>query len=241
MALYNIDTNGSQELKTAIGKVLLACAHVSDRCFVTVMKDLSRCHNPSGAKRSRSENKNIVILPSVFDTRLLFWDVFTSLVNDVLVPLASMNIVHADIRFDPRPGKQCICNILGERNNEGEIDLRLVDYESLVYCKGHAPLLVTQPYAISVIHFQDEFPSAFEYLFWQVLWVAYLWSPTTDPGNVVTTYIFVNNFFSDDQVLDPFKRTIGNPSFTKKKPTAMTDRTLCADSPRRFFLNQARK
>jgi hypothetical protein len=226
MALYDIDTNGPQELKMAIGKVLLACAHVSDRCFVTVMKDLSRCHNPSGAKRSRSANKNISISPSVFDTRLLFWDAFTSLVNDVLLPLASMDIVHADIRFDPRPGKECICNILGERNNEGKIDLRPVDYESLVYCKGHAPLLATQPYAISVIHFQDEFPSAFECLFWQVLWMAYLWSPMADPTTVVTTYIFVNNLFSDDQVLEPFRRRIGNPSFTKKKPTKMTDHTV---------------
>jgi hypothetical protein len=136
-------------LKNEIAKVLLACAYVSDRCLVMVMKDVS------------VEPANVsIVSPGLFESGLSLWEAFSVLVTNVLLPLASLDIVHTDIRINPHT--LVVYNILGEKVDES-IELRLIDFESLVHCRFHRGYLRVQDFAISPRHLND--PSGLEFLF----------------------------------------------------------------------------
>jgi hypothetical protein len=86
-ALQFICSNGPSELKMEITKSLRACAYLSRRYLVTVMLDLS---TPEGT--------TLVVSPALFKERVHLWDAFTKLVTTVLIPMAEMHVIHADIR-----------------------------------------------------------------------------------------------------------------------------------------------
>jgi hypothetical protein len=154
-------------LKEELGKVQLACARFSDQCLVTVMRNLGGADRP-----------------------LLDWAAFSKLVRSVLLPMASVGVVHADIRFDRKTWR--FCNILVDEKADQSSELRIIDFESLVVLRGASAAHVLQEYAISVPFFCTE--SAYTFVLWLVLWVAYVLCPTTTRRNLVPAGVFVAKF-----------------------------------------------
>jgi hypothetical protein len=183
-ALERIQSKGTEDLKAELHKTVLACAFPSRECIVTVMKTLSAAS-----------------LPSVFGTTLLLWEAFSKLVKRVLLPMASIGVVHTDIRLDPH--KQCVCNILADTEAGQPSELRVIDFESLVILdemRGH----LMQDYAISLGHVRYS-SSPVEFVFWQVLWMAYVWCPIATPDKLVTAELLVEGFryrYRESQVKD---------------------------------------
>jgi hypothetical protein len=144
-----------------VHNVLLACTLQHGMCLVTVMEALSPTFHP--------------VSLSTFPDRNLLWTAFLDLAENVLLPLADRDIVYTDIR--------CVCgnqssyhifNILGRLEN-GSIELRLIDYESLCKFQLHdSDLNGLQADAVSVKHFHFASRSAHVFLCYQVLWMAYV-------------------------------------------------------------------
>jgi hypothetical protein len=222
-ALRVLHSQGSPGLKTEIALVLKACAYVAGRCLVIVMANLS---HPS-KKRTRHkqlEERSTVVSPITCRSRLLLWEAFSTLVTNILLPMACIDIIHADIRFDPQTWS--VCNLLEVTKDDESIELRLIDFESLVPLNYGNLDLPTQDYAISL---GGRRPSAHEFLFWQVLWMAYVWSPTTDKFNLVTSTNFMEDFYSDTEgVFEGFKTWIGNNELTSNKNPKSGEATVTA-------------
>jgi hypothetical protein len=109
------------------------------------------------------------------------------------MPLASIGVVHTDIRFDPE--QWSLRNIVLDQR-DGSMEFRMIDFESLVIL--NAALTAPQSYAISVNHLCRA-STAHDFLFWQVLWVAYVWCPTTRSDNLVNAKTFVFNYLKIDE------------------------------------------
>jgi hypothetical protein len=201
-ALLAIHSEGSRKLKSEISNSLVACAHVSRRCVVTVMKDLSL-----------ADGTVLAVSPALFETRLHLWDAFATLVRKVLIPMASLDIIHADIRFDPK--STCLYNVLATKNSKGAVKLRLIDFESLVDFNTGNRSPAKQDFAIYFSHFRvNGHLPAITFLFWQVLWAAYVWSPMRR-GTLVTAGTFVRTFLAQVKSFQLFKSEIGNVNLTK--------------------------
>jgi hypothetical protein len=199
-ALERIESKATPQLKAELSKIVLACAFASRKCMVTVMKMLSCWHNES------QRNSCVLSFPSPFDTPLLCWEAFSKLVKCVLLPLANIGIVHTDIRFDPR--KESVCNIVVDAGLPSE--LRMIDFESLVILND-VKKYESQDYAISLGHLRASYsPEAF--VFWQVLWMAYVWCPNTAPDSLVIAWDFVDLFFSDQAEFGKFTKWIEDNS-----------------------------
>jgi hypothetical protein len=200
IALEVVETLGPPELVNEISKSLVAAAFVARRCLVVVMKDLSQ---PDGT--------NWAVSPALFDSRLhLLWNAFAALVINVLIPLASLDIIHNDIRFNPT--SLSVYNILGVKDS-GRTELRLIDFESLRVCGSGNYTVGTQDFAISGDLFEggDAVAKvALKFLFWQVLYAAFAWSPTRR-GNLVMAATFVESFFtSEDDDFVSFRKKVGD-------------------------------
>jgi hypothetical protein len=189
-----------QKLKAQIAKVLVACFYVSMRCLVTVMTDLS--------SDGLLANKASTVSPDAFDSPPILWVAFSDLARKLLLPMAKMDVVHLDIRFDPKSWS--LCNILCVKNSKGQIELRLIDYESLVLCNAGNENHTWQKYAIPIDCLGADGPSGgLTFLFWQVLWVAYVCCPATRRENLVEARDFVQKLFVVDSFLLLFKAKIG--------------------------------
>jgi hypothetical protein len=186
LALMKVASSGTPTLKDTLSKVLLACAFVNGRCMVTVMNMVSRLVDES--QRSSSA----VHLTGSFHTPLLRWEAFRRMAKNTLLPLAELGVVHNDIRYDPE--MLCFSNIIVDTNEE----FRMIDFESLVMLDDEnddeSPDPPMQEYAISLR--QCFFKSAYEFVFWQVLWVAYAWYPGLQSDVMVTSSEFVWRFSS---------------------------------------------
>lgn len=86
------------------------------------------------------------------------------------MPLANKEIIHADIR----PGWETTYNILCHEG-EGNIELRLIDYESL----HMASYYVKNDQTIFSKGLGRKM-SSHEYVWWLVLWIAYNWQPPSE-------------------------------------------------------------
>jgi hypothetical protein len=184
--------------------VLLAFALISKLCLVTIMEDLSSSFGaiPSG---------------DTTDERYWQWRAFCRLVHEVFIPLADINIVHTDIRCVPKSsttGKSSIYNILLSGAGP-ETELRLIDYDSLVVL-GISLKTSRLKYAVSPSCLHDfANRSSVEFLFWQVLWMAFVWSPASD--DCLDVDFFCNKLFlaanettgSKYTALNNFKTWIG--------------------------------
>jgi hypothetical protein len=159
------------KLTSTIGvhAVLLAAAFHEKVCLVTVMEDLS----PSF--RSLSQN--------MFPDRSRLWVAFKALVESVFLPLADQHIVHTDIRCERgNQSAYSVSNVLCRSNDDGDYELRLIDYESLCIFKSTSSIKGKQTGAVSLDHFTTiETRSAHLFLFWQVLWMAFAWHES--PGD----------------------------------------------------------
>jgi hypothetical protein len=189
----------------AIGDVLLACASPSPLCIVTVMKNLRK--------------DKFTAVPNNLPDRRGLWPAFQLLVNNVLLPLANVKVVHTDIRCAPlKNSTYSISNILSCHKDDGTYELRLIDFESLVMLESDlTQFSVTQDCAVSVGHFDHGFHFAHEFLFWQVLWMAFVWSPRNislegaeAKANDRTHFVvnFINGLFSGAEY-EEFREWVG--------------------------------
>jgi hypothetical protein len=201
--------------KIVVSDVLLACAFIERRCLVTVMKDLSAQADQFQA-----------LSYDCFQDRQAVWLGFCNLVRNVLLPMANVGIVHADIRCVPGShSKFEVYNILGKRDSGGSIELKLIDFESLVIFSTALIQIPCHPHAISVGTFENDFRSPHEFVFWQVLWMTYvLWCPSdrgNKPSGVDVEYLFNNLFHAgaDETRLADFKEWLTHPRHAKLKAT----------------------
>jgi hypothetical protein len=158
---------GSRRSKTC--GALLAFALISKQCLVTIMEDLS-------------SSFGVIPFVDTTDERYWQWRAFCRLVHEVFIPLADINIVHTDIRCVPKSsttGKSSIYNILVSGAGP-KTELRLIDYDSL-FVLGTSLETSLLKHAVSPSCLHDfENRSSVEFLFWQVLWMAFVWSPVSD-------------------------------------------------------------
>jgi len=130
--------------------------------YVSSMKDLGK---------DGYQNLN----PCKIHDVLLLWNSFATLVHELMLPLARRSVVHCDIRS----GWDHTANIMWKKNG-GEMQLRLVDFESLCNvdsCSG----LPTDKRCLHVQFISDsnEKTNAFAFLWWQCLLMANTWLTKT--------------------------------------------------------------
>jgi hypothetical protein len=171
------DTN----LKATVAKVLLGCAQKSGWCLVVVMRELS-----DGGPKAASE----------------LWPVFARLVNNVLCPLAILDIIHADLRFDPI--NKNMCNILYYIENN-TTEMGLIDFESLLFDPDCNFPRIKEHFAVTKTSVREA-ASTFKYLFWQVLWAAFVWVRRYDKGifETVDAIVFVQESDDNFEVLSTY-------------------------------------
>jgi hypothetical protein len=203
-----------RDLASTVGvhDVLLACAlKNNEMCLVTVMEDLSPTFRS--------------VSLSTFPDRNLIWTAFLALAENALLPLADRDIVHTDIRcIRGNQSSYRIFNILG-RSENGSIELRLIDYESLCKFRSHdSGLDGLQADAVSVKHFHFASRSAHVFLCYQVLWMAYVLHETPDQtSHAVDAGTLVRNLLSGTsrRELRVFRRFLGHrlPALTTHMDT----------------------
>jgi hypothetical protein len=214
--------------KDVVSDVLLACAFIEPLVLITVMKHL------------KPEKHPLALSHDNFPDREEVWKAFDVLVQSVLLPLANAGIVHNDIRCVPDgSSKYNICNVLAKRKSDGVLELKLIDYDSLVMVKHVDDSIPIQPHAVSICSFRGPFLSAHEFVFWQVLWMAYvLWLPM-DGGSkpaIEGIHILFDHLFrgADDICLKGFKDWLSPGRMEKlreKMNHIKTLRNACRETP----------
>jgi hypothetical protein len=99
------------------------------------------------------------------------WGGFSVLVKDLLLPLARVEVIHADIRVGWRKTHNILYPI-----NDREDGLLLIDYDSLI--EGASAVNIEENgSAVSMTLLADNLgpQSSVQYVLWQVLWMAYAW------------------------------------------------------------------
>jgi hypothetical protein len=174
-ALSTLSSDSEQTLKDEIAKVLCAVAYNASRgLLATAMKDLTL-----GGYSDSGEYSDIPFGPleheKIRQAQSLpnLWSAVESLVKTVLLPMARLGIVHMDIR----PYKEETHNIMFRMGVDGNMELRLVDYESLAPIT-HSTEGKNHP-AINSGDLRQR--SALEYLWWQMLWLAFVWQSEDPP------------------------------------------------------------
>jgi hypothetical protein len=198
----------NQSLNEEIAKVLLAYIEVSQSTYVSVMRDLTRTETypvhvgeePAAKKpRGLAGTYFDVLAPHKWENRLSkLWDAFTDLVTNLLLPMAEVNIVHTDIR----PGWLQTYNILCRETDEGA-ELRLIDFDSI----STYPLFRNRD-GRCIFWYEDMSKSAYEYVWWQVLHVAYIWFnklPNEDKESTLASDIFDDLFTTSKAEFQSFK------------------------------------
>jgi hypothetical protein len=167
-ALRNIRA-GSAALKAKIAEVLLLCWRPKDAyTLVTVMKDRRNTHSH--------------LYPSQFTVEMgRLWAGFSTLVKDLLLPLARLEVIHADIRV----GWRKTHNILYPKNDK-EDGLLLIDYDSLI--EGDLAVEVEEngsAVSMKILNYNLGPQSSVQYVLWQILWMAYVWALRNDEDDLV--------------------------------------------------------
>jgi hypothetical protein len=210
----------NSSLKFELSKVLIAYIDESDTTSITIMRDLTKNHSMNcrnKAKQSKKRRANhvadsmtdtlffpfTVLSPVVFKERMSdLWKAFSDLVKKVLLPMANLNVIHADIR----PGWKQTSNILCQCHpNNASIELRLIDLESLMkfsrMSTGDGRCMTTS---------LDEIKSAHQFLWWQVMHVAYIWYEqlvNDDPETLLVETFVQKLFCRRDSSFKSFRKT----------------------------------
>jgi hypothetical protein len=190
IALQTLLRRADETLKSKIAEVLLAVV-LGDNTLVTVMRNLSSNTTENGAysilspsKIYREDNRKLKQL----------WIGLTKLVVDILLPLAELNIIHSDIR----PGWDTTYNILCREVEGSEIELQLIDYESLHMEKYGVTNSQTISSARQTANSKGKTKmNAKEYLLWLILWTAYNWHQQHHAST--DSEMFVSMLFTSEQ------------------------------------------
>jgi hypothetical protein len=205
-----IECFNNADLKLSIETVLLGfCFRDDSMSLMSIIKDL------------RTGDKNFKMLEHKnFRGRKLslLWDGFCDLINSLLLPMADVNIVHLDIRSS----SELTYNIL-VYEEDTKIELSLIDFDSVVLSTAAAKIDATgQNDAIWWNQLGVAHESAYKYLFWQVLWIAFRWHPPAGAMTVGTQRMkanannFVSSLFEDDEYVE-FKSWLGNHFITLRQ------------------------
>jgi hypothetical protein len=211
-ALKDLFYKGDPELKTKISEVLLGYYYRDDSTTaVSIMKDL------------RTEGKLFCMLEHRRfcnkEKLLKLWEAFCGLVKSLLLPMADINVIH----FDIRSSNHFTYNIL-VFEGENEIELCLIDFDSVILSSAASKVDQTeQKEAICWTMPGFEFKTAYQYLFWQVLWIVYRWHASAAPDCELidsqqekpNSQTFVSHLFKDDDYV-AFKYWLGDHANTLK-------------------------
>jgi hypothetical protein len=203
VALTKLCYRGTAGLKASITKVLLGFSYrSSSKTLISIMKDLRK-----GDKVFKIlEHKDFCVRTKLSK----LWDGFCELAISLLLPMADLNVVHLDIRSN----KEFTINIL-VNENENKIELRLIDFDSLVFCtEAHDIDRKGNEDAIWLKHLGVERVPAYFYLFWQVLWIAFRWH-SNNVDVETNSHQFFSSLFKDDEFVE-FKCWLGNHYATLK-------------------------
>jgi hypothetical protein len=205
--------SGDASLKREIGNTLIAAAADFRGTLVTVMQDLSQSLYPESHPSSASAPAGFKVLNhrEILGSGKVcaLWDAFQTLVEKVLLPMANCDVIHMDIR----PGWEKTYNVLLRDTDEG-MELRLIDFESLtVPFKGSVrndPAICCDDVAVL-----DEL-SAHSYLWWQILWMAFVWQHRGPAGEepphsrAFVLYLFDEGDDDGDAYRSEFKNFVGD-------------------------------
>jgi hypothetical protein len=165
-ALTTISRAG-KSLAIEIGSVLHAAAEMRAG-VLTIMDDMTE--QGYGSLRPVEDCDQIAVL----------WDGFQDLVENALLPMAELGIVHADIR----PGYDITSNILCKLETSKDTGvkkatMKLIDFESLVHFKRWYPGYLDGRY----VRKEDGW-DATTYVWWQCMAVAYAWKETLNADSL---------------------------------------------------------
>jgi len=144
-----------------LSEVLLCVWSTSTSSVVTIMRDLRKDGFQNLEPCSFSKKSDAL------------WNAFRSLVKRILLPLAQQYIVHCDLR----PGWDYTANIMvkEENSSDGTVELRLIDYDSLVLV-GTCEALPMNRQSFHVRHDKKRSKvTALEYLWWQCVLIGSTW------------------------------------------------------------------
>jgi len=151
---------------TNLADSLLGVWSPSQVCMVTIMRDLDR-ERFHELKPCTCSEQHLATL----------WSAFVMLVNRILLPLAQKDIVHCDIR----PGWDYTANIMMRQEFDGlsasccVIDLRVIDFESLVRIRDCDALPKTSNSFHITYDRQPREETGLSFLWWQCMLVANAW------------------------------------------------------------------
>jgi hypothetical protein len=210
-------------LKNEISRVLLGFSSTNGKSLVLIMNDLT----------VRSDNFMILHLDhqKIRSEKKLtqLWTAFCGFATTLLIPMAKKGVIHVDIRST----SEITYNILYQyHSSTNTIELRLIDFDSLISFSSAANAsLSEQDYAIKAT---VELESAYRYLFWQVLWIAYSWHPSIASyasndrlKNPHNSNNFVEFLFDDDYYVN-FKCWLGENEVKSLEDTNMAESCTAA-------------
>ncbi len=147
----------SAVLLNEFGSVLYAAVKTSAG-MLTIMSDLSaQGYTTLSAADHRGK------LP-------VLWEGFQNLVKNVLLPMARMGIIHADIRPGFDETSNVLCKLEGEGTAEMKASLKLIDYESVVKISVWKAPVANGSYIEKQLNW-----SATTFVWWQCLAIAHAW------------------------------------------------------------------
>jgi hypothetical protein len=159
-------------LKQELAKVLLGFSTNGENSIFTVMQDL---RDDGFVALDHQKVRRDGKLPEL-------WTAFCGLVESLLLPMAHHNVVHVDIRSTARTTYNILCRYC----SSNEIELRLIDFDSLTPCDWISSDSPTRQ--DHSVHWDNMRPddrkrvpsesAPFRHLFWQILWIAFTWHPT---------------------------------------------------------------
>jgi hypothetical protein len=203
VALTDLYCEGTPELKKKIAELLLGyCYNDNSESLISIMVDLRK----GGKNFKILEHKELCVPRKL--CRL--WTAFCDLVNSLLLPMADVNVVHLDIRSNSK----FTYNILVYENGNDKIELRLIDFDSVVLSIEASSIGeesqgdVIWSKGLVTKHGVRDLP-AHLYLFWQVLWIAYRWHTPSKQQEKVKANDFVSFLFVDGKFVD-FKAWLGD-------------------------------
>jgi hypothetical protein len=129
----------NSHLKGEISKVFLGFSATNNFSLVIVMKDL------------RNDDFMILNHQRLRDGKKLpeLWAAFCNLVKSLLLPMAAVNVIHADIRSSVETTYNILYRFVSEDVSRDEIELQLIDFDSLLlYSSGEDANLSKQDHSI---------------------------------------------------------------------------------------------
>lgn len=173
-----------KHMRAALSDVLLGVWQINTLSVVTITKELV----DFGPIKPQELTQ-----PGEMQT---LWNGFIDLNEKVLIPMAEMTVVYADMR----PGWTETSNILRKRLQDGTEVLKLIDYESVCRVEEVPENFDDKTFCAAYDDSVDDANyTALRHLWWQCVFTAYTWAMRLDiVKGTFDASIFVEDFQSND-------------------------------------------